>query len=216
MKLEEIARNIFHVNFETQEELTKTFIRFQEHFESPEFRGEVFTLEEYGAWYIANSPKGKETGEFTYYSDWNGFNIPSTILEPFYSGEFDPLSERERALLDLFGKHRGKQFYIIGTHEEYKNPLENLKHEMAHGLFFTNPFYRKEVLSVLQEIDSSLRDKLNDFFKNSGGYHPDVWEDETHAFVLSGLEKLEKRGIDISGLRMFEERLNSVFEKYFN
>jgi hypothetical protein len=51
-------------------------------------------------------------GNFTYYQDWAGFNVPSTALQPFYEGRFDPLSEKEKALLRLFNGLR-ERFYVI-------------------------------------------------------------------------------------------------------
>jgi len=44
MKITNINNSIVRVHFETQKELTKTFIKIQEHYESPEFRGKIFTL----------------------------------------------------------------------------------------------------------------------------------------------------------------------------
>ncbi|HVY01919.1 MAG TPA: hypothetical protein VHA12_04110, partial [Candidatus Nanoarchaeia archaeon] len=102
MKLREIYPNIFHIQFSTRLLLTSTFLRFQEHYESPKFRGKIFSLEEYKKWYISNSPKGKETGKFTYYEDWSGFNIPGHVLEPFFQGKFDPLSLEEQHFIKLF------------------------------------------------------------------------------------------------------------------
>jgi len=56
-------------------------LRFEEYYESPRFKGRIFTFDEYRKWYVKNSPKGKKTGRFTYYSDWSGFNIPSYALK---------------------------------------------------------------------------------------------------------------------------------------
>ncbi|MBW3011416.1 hypothetical protein KY326_04315, partial [Candidatus Woesearchaeota archaeon] len=106
MKLIELTRDIFHVMFPTQLELTSTLLRFQEHFEGQEFKGKIFTLEEYKEWYVANSVMGKKTGMFTYYEDWSGFNFPSDTLGPFSDGKFDPLSDAESHFLNLF---RGKR-----------------------------------------------------------------------------------------------------------
>ena len=95
-----LTPHIHLLSFDTQHDLTSTFLRFQEHYESPRFKGEVFTLDEFQDWYIKNSPNGIETGKFTYHTDWNGFNIPSHILKPFYEGKFDPLSFDEQAILE--------------------------------------------------------------------------------------------------------------------
>tara|TARA_Y100000310_G_scaffold303854_1_gene342526 strand:+ start:380 stop:817 length:438 start_codon:yes stop_codon:yes gene_type:complete len=107
--LEEIAENVFYLHFTVQEDMGNTFLRFQEYYESPRFRGVVgFTLEEFIKWYIPNSEDGRETGQFTYPSKWNAYNIPSSTLEPFYEGQFDPLSEKEQWFLDLFATRRGQ------------------------------------------------------------------------------------------------------------
>jgi len=217
MKLEEIVPRVFHVNFETQIELTSTFLRFQEHFESPKFKGKIFTLEEYKKWYTTNSKKGRETGEFTYYTDWTGFNFPSTVLEPFYYGRFNPLSEAEEMVLTSFRDKRSTDFYVIGTYGKESRKDNALKHEIAHGLFFVNQRYRGEVIKVLHQIPSETRGKFNSFLGGLGGYHPDVWEDETHAYVVEGLDKLErKHNVDVSGLRSFEPVMNEIFDRYTN
>lgn len=214
MNFEEVTKNVFHINFSSRYELTSTFLRFQEHFESPEFMGKMFTLNEYKKWYIPNSPKGKKTGKFTYFSDWGGFNIPSIILKPFYEGEFNPLSRKEKKLLNLFKHKKGKKFYIIGTFGNLK--IHTLKHEIAHGLFYTNEEYKKEVLGILKKIDKELRNKINNFLSNSGGYHHSVWLDETHAYLISDYEKLKKAGINIPSLLKFSKELNKIFKKYYN
>lgn len=213
MNLEELTEDIFHVKFKTNNQLAKTFLRFQEHFESPKFRGKIFTLEEFKKWYIPNSPKGKKTGKFTYYEDWRGFNIPSHILEPFYQGKFDPLSYREKQLLNLFKDRRNKRFYIIGTSEDTKN--YSLKHEIAHGLFYTNPEYKRDVLKILDEIDTKSRDEINKYLSKSGGYHPDYWVDETHTYIKDEMKILEKNGIDVNPLLHINKKLNVLFDKYF-
>src|SRR5215468_649159 len=121
-----IARGVYLLRFRTQYELTSTFLRVQEHYESPKFHGRVFTLEQYMDWYAARH------GNFTYYQDWSGFNVPSTAFGAFYAGKFDPLSEKEKQLLGLFRDLREK-FYVIGIYER-----GSLTHELAHALYFTD------------------------------------------------------------------------------
>ena len=212
MQLGEIIENIFHINFNTQKELTSTFLRFQEFYESPEFKGKIFTLEEYKKWYISNSLKGKETGEFTYYKDWSGFNIPSESLKLFYRGDFDPLSDKERDFLKLFEGKRKNKLYIIGTFGESKR---SLKHEVAHGLFYLNSDYRSKIKHLVNKIPSKERNKINKILSESGGYHKEVWEDETQAHIISGLEKMEKHGLIVSPeLMNLKKEFISVFEEY--
>jgi len=164
-----LGDGIFVVRFATQHALAATFLRIQEHYESSHFRSRVFSLEDFMDWYAA------KFGAFTYLQDWSGFNVPSTALEPFYDGKFAPLSQKERALLRLFKRER-RPFYVIGL---YRNG--DLTHELAHALFFTNPAYRKAVLTALREWDTSAIAK----HLAQLGYHKAVLTDEVHAYLVS-------------------------------
>lgn len=176
-----VIDNIHLLTFQNEFDLASTFLRFQEYYESPKFSGTVFSLDEYKEWYTNNSPNGIKTGKFTYYEDWGGFNIPSTILKPFYDGQFDPLSESERRLLDVF-KDEVDIFYIIGIHREVEHAEKILEHEIAHGLFFTNAEYRNKVYSILSHYNTDdIKKELLDF----GGYNEKVLDDEVHAYSIS-------------------------------
>lgn len=171
-----ITDKIFLLIFDNQLDITSTFLRFQEFYESPEFSGKIFTLEEYQKWYTA------EKGSFSYYEDWNGFNIPSHILKPFYEGKFDPLSEKEKQLLALFENQQGS-FYIIGTHKGAKNIEALLRHEIAHGLYYSNIEYREKIKNALVGYDT---EKVKDNLRSKSGYNEDVLDDEVHAYIIDG------------------------------
>jgi hypothetical protein len=171
MSVHQIGDGIHLVRFDSQYALASTFLRFQEHYESSRFRGRVFSLEDYMDWYA------ERFGAFTYYEDWTGFNVPSTALAPFYSGRFDPLLRKERQLLRLFKNVRAP-FYVIGLYKD-----DDLTHEIAHGLFFMRPGYRREVRAALRAYDTSAISRR----LASLGYHRRVLEDEVHAYVLAGV-----------------------------
>ncbi|MGE0076343.1 MAG: hypothetical protein AB7S48_00635 [Bacteroidales bacterium] len=182
MKIEvvKITDKILLLIFENQQAITSTFLRFQEHYESPEFRGKVFTLNEFKEWYSSLK------GEFSYYTDWNGFNIPSYVLKPFYEGQFNPLSEKEKMLLDLLKNFKDK-FYVIGIHKNIKSVSDLLAHEVAHGLFYTDRDYHNSVTKILSEFN------LNDIkteLTSKGGYHEEVLDDEVHAYSLDSINEL--------------------------
>ena len=163
-----IAHKIYLLIFPNQKDLASTFLRFQEHYESPKFRGKIFSLKEYKKWYVS------QQGKFSYYTDWNGFNIPSRILKPFYLGKFDPLSNREKVLLDLFKKEK-EDFYIIAI---LKKNNAVLNHEIAHGFYHTKSSYKKAVLLVLKKYNTT---KLRKILIATSGYHKSVLDDEVHA-----------------------------------
>lgn len=216
MHLEELLPGIFHVSFKKQKKLASTFLRFQEHFESPKFRGEIFSLDEYKKWYIKHSKKGKKKGKFTYYKDFIGFNFPSEILEPFYEGWFNPLSKREQKILDLFAGIRKKRFYIIGTSEDRAKKEDALRHEIAHGLFYMNPQYKEDVHYVLARVPEKEKKKIARFFRKDRVYHESAWEDEMHAWLMCDYDfgSLEAEGINLSSLLDIHQDLNLVFESY--
>jgi hypothetical protein len=173
MKRTKVADAIFLVRFETQYGLASTFLRFQEHFESRRFAGRIFTLEAFMDWYAA------EHGRFTYYEDWSGFNVPSAALAPFREGRFDPLLEKERRLLELF-RHEPEPFYVIGVTVE--STRDELWHELAHALYFTNSSYRTAVKKAMADHETSaLARRLYE-----AGYSKRVLPDEVHAYVLTG------------------------------
>lgn len=180
IKVINISEDIYLLMFENQYELASTFLRFQEYYESPEFKGKIFTLDEYKKWY------SKINGQFTYYSDWDGFNIPSYVLEPFYEEKFDPLSQKEKDLLSLF-KNNNNKFYIIATHKNTNSRSNTLNHEISHGLFYTDDQYKKSALKILSNFDTT---KIKSELILTGGYHEDVLDDEVHAFATNNPQAL--------------------------
>jgi hypothetical protein len=212
MIVKQISKNIYLIKFKTRNDLTSTLLRFQEHYESPKFKGKIFTLEEYKKWYIKNSPKGIKTGKFTYYKDWSGFNIPSHILQPFYRGLFNPLTEAEKSILHVFNKIRNKKFYIIGVYGDVDKSI--LKHEIAHGMYYSNNNYHKEVNAVLKKMDSIAVKQIIKYFKKNAGYHKDVYLDEIHAYTLTEKGLLKKRGVDVHRILNTRKELLQLFKKY--
>ena len=172
-----LAPAVFLARFPTPYTLAATFLRFQERYESRRFRGRVFTLEQFMDWYAATF------GNFTYYQDWSGFNVPSTALLPFYAGRFDPLMEKERRFLARFARER-PPFYVIGVASDAT--AADLRHELAHALFFIEPAYRRAVRAAMRGHDTSaLARAIVD-----AGYHPRVVTDEVHAYLIAGARAL--------------------------
>ena len=197
MKVKQITKEIICLQFRTTKELCKTFLRFQEHYESPKFRGEIFTLGEYRDWYA------KENGAFTYEDDWEGFNIPSSVLEPFIKGLFDPLTREEQKLVNMF-RSRTDRFYILGIAK--KGPLD---HEVCHGLYYTNDGYQKAVNKVLDAYDLS---ELEKFLKEKG-YCQEVLRDECHAYICEDADWLDDEGAEYP--KELVKKLQTIKKRYF-
>lgn len=178
-----VTKNIILLIFKNQKSITSTFLRFQEHYESPKFKNKIFSLNEYKKWYI------KQKGKFSYYTDWNGFNIPSHVLKPFKQGLFNPLTKKEKKLLMLL-QNEDENTYIIGVHQESNTTKQTLKHEIAHGFFHTNKKYRNKVLKILKEFNTK---KLKDELRTMSGYHEDVLNDEVHAYTIASSKSIHNK-----------------------
>jgi len=189
-------KNIYIVQFDTQKNMAETFLRFQEHYESPKFMGQIFTHHEFEKWYT------KIKGKFSYYEDWDGFNIPSSALNPFKKGKFNPLTKNEKKLLTLFKNIKG-DFYIIAYHGGGHHLLG---HELAHALFYTNKEYKKKVLKILKKYNLK---KIKKELSSAGGYEKHVIEDEIQAYAVSLSYELKS---DIP--KEMKREINNVFENY--
>ncbi len=171
--------HIFHLHFPHHPSLLGEvdmafhFLRFQEHYESPGFKGTVFTWAQYVAWYK------QARGSFSYPWDWAGFNFPGHILRPFREGRFDPLTRREKALLQVL-EAVTDQDYVIGTHEDFADSLD---HELAHAFWHLDPAYRAAVEAVLQGGDYRRQEAA---LAEGSGYDPVVFLDEIQACAVEG------------------------------
>lgn len=178
-------------------------MRFQEYYESPEFKGKTFSIDEFVHWYT------KKYNGFTYSRDWYGFNIPASVLEPFRQGQFNPLTAKEQNLLKLC-ENADSNSYIIGVTQNAEYFKETVKHEFIHGAFHVNHFYREEVKACL--LDNQVKEIIVGLKKM--GYHQDVFADETNAYVLIEPETIQEH-VSVSNTKRLREDLSKVFYKHF-
>ncbi|PIR41836.1 MAG: hypothetical protein COV30_01435 [Candidatus Yanofskybacteria bacterium CG10_big_fil_rev_8_21_14_0_10_37_15] len=208
MKLKKIKNtgNLILVRTKNWDTLASTFLRFQEYYESPKFRGKFFSLEEFTNWHT------KKFNNSTYHQIWDesGFNIPSSVLKPFREGKFNPLSKKEKRFLDLL-INIPEPFYIIGVYGK-KIDLPTLKHEFVHGLYHNSKEYRKDVLQELKKHNLKI---FTSIFKKNG-YHKAVWSDETNAYLTVRVSPLFNIGFrPTSELQKTKSKLRKIFRKHF-
>lgn len=176
---------MYQLRFKTRFDLTSTFLRFEEYYESPEFAGKHFTLAEFKKWYMKSQNKKR----FTYYEDWSGFNIPSKYLKPFYDGKFDPLTKGEKQVLEMLKGIKGR-FYLIGTFIGSREK-EVVEHETVHAIFSLNKEYQAKVRQYLKDKDcKEIRKQLLKM-----GYCEKVLVDETNAYLITDAKWLKKKKI---------------------
>jgi len=190
--------NSVWISADSQEELGLTFMRFQEHYESPNpnFRNKIFTLGQLRHWYSENY------GANNYHSTWVGFNFPSKVLIPFKEGLFDPLTTEENRLLELL-RYRKDDFYIIGAQNN-----SVLRHELSHALYASNPSYKNEIDEFITKNKSKIS-KINKYIL-SKGYSKDVLNDEIQAYIT---DNDDSELINITCPTIISG-INKIFNKY--
>jgi len=209
MRLKQIYSGLYFLKFPNQYELTMTMIRLQEFYESPylKIRGKVFTLEEFMDIYAKN------TGNFTYCTDWNGFNIPGEIIIDFYLTYWDDLREKEKQLWSQIDD------IVLNNYSYFIAGCDNtvLAHETAHGLFYLNENYRKQILELIKTMPAGFIYRFQQALKKRG-YCKKVYADEIQAYcidnIISGCNQLDTLKV-LPGEKILWKQFYKIFKKYY-
>lgn len=219
LSVEKIGDSIFHINMLDKNELAEAVMRFQEYYESPfdDIRGKVFTMG-----YLKSKGAGALGGVNTYAGNplmeatWDGYNFPGHVLKPFIQGLFDPLTEEEKAIVELF-RYKTDDFYVIATYGD-EDKSDTLEHEVRHGMYGVCPEYRAEVNKLISKYSAKLAPLKKCLA--SWGYHSDVLTDECHAYMGADHDYFfESFTTDILKFKISEmpklrDSLNSLAVKY--
>lgn len=183
--IEQVAPKIFYLKFNKKDQYSMgmLFMRYQEYYESTnsKFKNTPFKAFEYMEWYVQHTKKKT----FTYTDDYIGYNIPSySILQCFQSipkhdnNIYDAEMAKIYYLIQEYVK--GHNFYLIAGADDV-----TFKHELAHGLFYTNDKYRIKMLRLIEDMPIKL---VNSCYKKlKRHYTSSVLPDELHAYMATGL-----------------------------
>ena len=185
-QLTKLRPQIYSLTFDEKKDLIYHFMRWQEIYESAgeNFRNKPFQLIDYIKWYSFQHG----TGNFDYYSHWAGFNIPGDIIKDFYPLITDK-NDHDNFMFQIYNyctRDAGTdKIYLIGSRS---GESVTLRHEVAHGLFYTNEQYKLESLHLVSQLPQDIYDKLEaELFYF--GYCNEVINDEIQAFMATGLGK---------------------------
>jgi hypothetical protein len=192
-----VAENVWVIYSDTQEEIGRAFIRFQEFYENKDLKGtKDITIRQIEDWW-AREAKNLETPE-PYYTFWAGFNLPGHVIlallstSEFRSGfslwrfiaspkdypRWHPEEDRFLDLLQDLTVHQILTGYFIGVS---KDSTEVFDHELSHALFATNSFYKSEQVYNLSRLPKDVYESFR-LELLSNGYHRDVIHDEMQAY----------------------------------
>lgn len=189
--IKQILPNIYAFIVKNDYDRAMLFCRYQEYYESPykELRNKFTSMEEFMKIYTIKRKKNY----FSYPDDWAGYNIPSNVLLKCYNEILNSNSYTQydwimREIIYFCEKRsKGKPFYLIGV-DDAKSWV--MKHEIAHGIYYTNPNYKESV----NELISKIEIKDYNFIKKQLlkiGYVNDkkIIDDEINAYLSTGPNK---------------------------
>jgi hypothetical protein len=186
-KIEEVEPNVYAVIIPDNYHKAMLFCRVQEFYESPNpnFRGKAFCIWDFIEWYSR-----QKRDAFTYAFDWGGFNFPLNVAENCYTkllnkgnDWFTPYDKEMNHIISEIREMVGNaKAYVIGAADMTG---WTFKHEISHGLYYTNKKYKELTDEVTDTIP--LKDYMK--FRNNllkMGYTEGVINDEIQAYLNFG------------------------------
>lgn len=209
--IKEVKPKIFLLQFKNHYDMAMHFLRYQEFYESSSsrFYNKSFKILDFMRWY--SNKYGK--GVFTYPADWAGFNIPGEIISQVWELGIPDINEYDYRMLEVLHACQQKtpgKVYLIGAcpdDEEQKKLI--VKHEVAHGLFYTQSEYKKEMTALVKDLEPAFRDAMESHLKEVG-YTPKVYIDECQAYLSTGMDGIFK--LSLSGE---DKPFIETFNKYY-
>lgn len=223
-----LAPNVWAVYGETQSEIGKAFVRFQEYYENKDLRGRKdLTVSDIESWW--NTQRKADNIKDSYYEYWVGFNIPGRVfleltMSPlFRTGAtvksffcnligFRSFYEQENQLLALIADIPADEIlssYFIGLSTTRDDVLE---HELAHAFFTLSPVYRSSQLHNIgclpKEVYEGVRKELIEW-----GYHTGVVYDEIQAYMSTYVSTIPTT-FDVPGLDKYTQPFVDTFIKF--
>ena len=199
-KVKEIVPKVFVVTYDNQYDLCMAFVRIQEFYESPKFKGKYFALEEF----IEYWAKEHGHGSFDYTARWNGFNISGRVIKNWVKvfNEFETPEEMRDAecyLLDEIEKikdvngYEYEDIYVIGVHASQGKKMmdEAIEHELAHALYCLHPEYKKSCDALFKKLSKKRYGVISKTLIKMG-YGKNVLEDEIQAYLSTGDDDIKQ------------------------
>lgn len=187
IRLFEVYPKIFAIVIKDDKLRSRVFLRYQEFYESDSdsFRGKSFKWEDYIKFYKEKTKKDY----FTYHEDFAGYNIPCDTIEAC-KAKIPDLNIYDMimfSLTDTIKKLVGDSpYYLIGIDQPADGDESLIHHEVAHGLWFSDPNYKKLMMDQIEKLDPRIEDRMIEKIKNFG-YGNNVYLDELQAYMATGL-----------------------------
>jgi hypothetical protein len=211
IKLFEVYPNIFAIVIKDDKLRSRVFLRYQEFYESDSdsFRGKSFKWEDYIKFYKEKT----KNDYFSYHEDFAGYNIPCDTIEAC-KAKIPDLNIYDMimfSITDTIKKIVGSQpYYLIGIDQDTGGDPSLIFHEVAHGLWFSDPEFKKQMTKAINEMDDNVKSKMIEKIKDFG-YGDNVYMDELQAYLATGLSGSMNR---IKNIKQEMVPFNQIFMRY--
>ena len=211
IKLFEVYPKIFAVVIKDDKLRSRVFLRYQEFYESDSdsFRGKSFKWNDYIKFYKEKTKRDY----FSYHEDYAGYNVPCDTIEAC-KAKIPDLNIYDMIMFsvtDTIKKLVGDSpYYLIGIDQDNGDDPSLIFHEVAHGLWFSDPDYKNKMTEQINKMDSKVKDKMIDKIK-AYGYGDNVYMDELQAYMATGL------GSEMRFIRNIKPEMvpfNNIFMNY--
>lgn len=213
MQVTKIAPQILLFEGCNQKELTLTFFRIQEYYESPL---NTLKCKQFSVFDFLYESMDYE-GNIDYFSFWGGFNIPGDILLDWWNTHSDWTPLEHQLIRDIrLNVDMDQPFYVIGALE---GDITTIEHEISHALFFIDQEYQKEMSGLNLDMATFYSDTWNQMENHllEMGYCQQVISDEIQAYMIESEESLtEEFNVNYSDIEIIQKRYRKVFDNYKN
>jgi hypothetical protein len=213
IELFEVYPRIFALVIKDDKLRARVFLRYQEFYESDSdsFRGKGFKWKDYIDFYKEKTKKDY----FSYHEDFAGYNVPCDTIEACIA-KIPDLNVYDMimfSVVDTIKKIVGSdKYYLIGIDQSNGEDPSLIYHEVAHGLWFSDPIYKAKMTRVINNMDERVKNQM--LKKIQGyGYGDNVYDDELQAYMSTGLGSEMKW---IRGIKPEMIKFNKVFDRYTN
>ena len=189
----------------------RVFMRYQEFYESDSdsFRGQGFKWHDYVKFYKEKT----KNDYFSYHEDWAGYNIPCTSIESCIA-KIPDINYYDLIMFSVVDTIREKvgndNYYLIGIDQSTGEDPSLIFHEVAHGLWFVNPIYKRKQMKNIENMNPNVRDSVAK--KITGmGYGQNVVDDEIQAYLSTGTDISMNR---IKDIKQAQIPFKETFESY--
>lgn len=213
IKLFEVYPKIFAVVIKDDKLRSRVFLRYQEFYESDSdsFRGKSFKWNDYIKFYKEKTKRDY----FSYHEDYAGYNVPCDTIEAC-KAKIPDLNIYDMIMFsvtDTIKKLVGDSpYYLIGIDQDNGDDPSLIFHEVAHGLWFSDPDYKNKMTEQINNMDPKVKDKMIDKIK-AYGYGDNVYMDELQAYMATGLGSEMRL---IKNIKPEMVPFNNIFMKYTN